>query len=93
MLYKIKADSRPDLTRVALIAVKEADLIEMEQDLDLGFQHLQRCTALAKAGRPGERDPALRTSILDLRAAIEDILLSIRMTENELHEMRAPGWV
>jgi hypothetical protein len=87
-----KNDSQPELTRKAIIAVKETDLLNMDEDLEQGFMHLLRCTKTMREARPGDYDPILRGNILELRAALEDIFLSIRLTENELHDLKAPGW-
>lgn len=85
-------DSQKNLERHALIAVKESDLVRINADLFLAFKHLESMWNIESQFRPGETDTLVRASVRDLRAVIEDLLLSLRLTENELHDMNAPSW-
>lgn len=80
------------LERHALIAVKESDLVRIETELVQAFNHYQGMRKIEGHQAPSNRDPLVRRNMLDLRAVIEDLLLSIRLTENELHDLDAPGW-
>ena len=77
---------------MALIAVKESDLERIEVDLIISFNHYQAMRKIVNRASPGNRDSIALQNVHELRAVIEDLLLSIRLTENELHDMIAPGW-
>ena len=85
-------DSQKNLERHALNAVKESDLVRINADWFLAFKHLEAMWNIESQFRPGETDTLVRASVRDLRAVIEDLLLSLRLTENELHDMNAPSW-
>lgn len=85
-------DSQRGLERSAIIAVKESDLERIEIELVMAFNHYQAMRKMASQTRPNQRDEMILRSIRDLRAVMEDLLLSIRLTENELHDLHAPGW-
>lgn len=87
-----ETDTQRGLERQALIAVKESDLVRMETELVLAFNHYQGMRKIEGRQAPSNRDPLVRRNVLDLRAAIEDLFLSIRLTENELRALDAPGW-
>lgn len=88
----LDTDSQQLKAKLLIIAVKEDDLVNMNDDLKLAFIHLQRCTDLVNEQMLSRQSKVLHANIVELRAVIEDILLSMRLTENELHDLDAPGW-
>jgi hypothetical protein len=87
-----ETDTQKVRSRLLIIAVKEDDLAKMDVDLFTAFIHLQKCTKLVNDRMLTSHSKILHENQVELRAAIEDILLSIRLTENELHDLDAPGW-
>ena len=80
-------DSQKNLERHALIAVKESDLVRINADLFLAFKHLASMWNIESQFKPGETDTLFRASVRDVRAVIDNRLLSLRLTENEIHDL------
>lgn len=80
------SENTDQFNRTLLIEEKEAELD------DLNLRLVRECRKMLQLNGIFPKNEALRQQIREARSAVEDTLLTIRMTENDLHDLGAQGW-